>query len=185
MRSHCVILSVSYDLTVILSVSCDLTDIIIIIRSHYVILSVSYDLTVWYYQYHTISLCDIISINKLRWMLKIIGQCDVKHIMMLPIKTIINKPISELQISCVFAFFTLWKRVKAHVLSDQSVHLRIHITVYANFPNSERTCTLLTIIHRVHKQYIFDFEKFPVITSLYTFWKRKCIHPRGTECLPF
>jgi hypothetical protein len=123
MRSHCVILSVSYDLTVILSVSCDLTDIIIIIRSHYVILSVSYDLTVWYYQYHTISLCDIISINKLRWMLKIIGQCDVKHIMMLPIKTIINKPISELQISCVFAFFTLWKRVKAHVLSDQSVHL--------------------------------------------------------------
>jgi hypothetical protein len=29
------------------------------------------------------------------------------------------------------------------------------------------------IIHRVHKQYIFDFEKFPVITSLYTFRKRK------------
>jgi hypothetical protein len=31
--------------------------------------------------------------------------------------------VSELQISCVFAFFTLWKRVKTHVLSDQSVHL--------------------------------------------------------------
>jgi hypothetical protein len=31
-------------------------------------------------------------------------------------------PLSELQISCVFAFFTLWKRVKTHVLSDQSVH---------------------------------------------------------------
>jgi hypothetical protein len=30
-----------------------------------------------------------------------------------------------------------------------------------------------------------DFEKFPVITSLYAFRKRKCIHPRGTECLPF
>ena len=30
---------------------------------------------------------------------------------------------SELQISCVFAFFTLWKRVKTHVLSDQSVHI--------------------------------------------------------------
>ena len=30
---------------------------------------------------------------------------------------------SELQISCVFAFFTLWKRVKMHVLSDQSVHI--------------------------------------------------------------
>jgi hypothetical protein len=29
----------------------------------------------------------------------------------------------ELQISCVFAFFTLWKRVKTHVLSDQSVHI--------------------------------------------------------------
>jgi hypothetical protein len=36
---------------------------------------------------------------------------------------------TELQISCVFAFFTLWKRVKTHVLSDQSVHLRIHIAV--------------------------------------------------------
>ena len=31
--------------------------------------------------------------------------------------------ITELQISCVFAFFTLWKRVKTHVLSDQSVHI--------------------------------------------------------------
>ena len=31
--------------------------------------------------------------------------------------------VSELQISCVFAFFTLWKRVKMHVLSDQSVHI--------------------------------------------------------------
>jgi hypothetical protein len=30
---------------------------------------------------------------------------------------------TELQISCVFAFFTLWKRVKTHVLSDQSVHI--------------------------------------------------------------
>ena len=37
--------------------------------------------------------------------------------------------VSELQISCVFAFFTLWKRIKTHVLSDQSVHLRIHIAV--------------------------------------------------------
>jgi hypothetical protein len=33
------------------------------------------------------------------------------------------KVFSELQISCVFAFFTLWKRVKMHVLSDQSVHI--------------------------------------------------------------
>jgi hypothetical protein len=31
--------------------------------------------------------------------------------------------VTELQISCVFAFFTLWKRVKTHVLSDQSVHI--------------------------------------------------------------
>jgi hypothetical protein len=36
---------------------------------------------------------------------------------------------TEHQISCVFAFFTQWKRVKTHVLSDQSVHLRIHIAV--------------------------------------------------------
>jgi hypothetical protein len=31
----------------------------------------------------------------------------------------------------------------------------------------------------------FLTKKFPVITSLYTFRKRKCNHPRGTECLPF
>ena len=30
---------------------------------------------------------------------------------------------TELQINCVFAFFTLCKRVKTHVLSDQSVHI--------------------------------------------------------------
>jgi hypothetical protein len=30
---------------------------------------------------------------------------------------------TELQISCAFAFFTLRKRVKTHVLSDQSVHI--------------------------------------------------------------
>jgi len=34
-----------------------------------------------------ISLNDIISINKLILMLEIIGQCDVKHIMTLPIET--------------------------------------------------------------------------------------------------
>ena len=34
-----------------------------------------------------------------------------------------NNDRSDLQISCVFAFFTLWKRVKMHVLSDQSVHI--------------------------------------------------------------
>ena len=37
---------------------------------------------------------------------------------------------------------------------------------------------LLTIIHRVHKQYIFDFEKFPLITSLYTF-ERESVYIRG------
>jgi hypothetical protein len=30
---------------------------------------------------------------------------------------------SELQISCVFAFFMLWKQVNTNVLSDQSVHI--------------------------------------------------------------
>jgi hypothetical protein len=41
---------------------------------------------------------------------------------------------AELQISCVFAFFALWKRVKTHVLSDQSVHLRIHIQGFQSGP---------------------------------------------------
>jgi hypothetical protein len=36
-----------------------------------------------------ISLSDIFSINRLRF-LKIIGQCDIKHIMMLPIKIIMS-----------------------------------------------------------------------------------------------
>jgi hypothetical protein len=34
-----------------------------------------------------------------------------------------NNIQAKLQISCVFAFFMLWKRVKTHVLSDQSVHI--------------------------------------------------------------
>jgi hypothetical protein len=34
-----------------------------------------------------------------------------------------RQALSELHISCVFAFFMLWKRVKTHVLSDQSVHI--------------------------------------------------------------
>ena len=36
-------------------------------------------------------------------------------------------PLTELQISCVFTFFTLWRRVKTHVLSDQSVHI-MHVS---------------------------------------------------------
>ena len=39
------------------------------------------------------------------------------------LKIIKKMQSTELQISCVFAFFTLWKRVKTHVLSDQSVHI--------------------------------------------------------------
>ena len=31
----------------------------------------------------------------------------------------------------------------------------------------------------------FLSEKFPVITSIYTFRRRERIQPRGTECLPF
>jgi hypothetical protein len=38
--------------------------------------------------YPLISLSDIFSINQLILILKIIGQCDVKHVMMLPIKII-------------------------------------------------------------------------------------------------
>jgi hypothetical protein len=36
---------------------------------------------------------------------------------------LVLRRFTELQISCVFVFFTLWKRVKMHVLSDQSVHI--------------------------------------------------------------
>ena len=41
-------------------------------------------------------------------------------------QTCIKKSPLGYLISCVF---TQWKRVKTHVLSDQSVHLRIHIAV--------------------------------------------------------
>jgi hypothetical protein len=53
--------------------------------------------------------------------------------------------ITELQISCVFAFFALWKRVKTHVLSDQSVHITHTYCCVSNFPNWERTCTVVYI----------------------------------------
>ena len=36
------------------------------------------------------SLSDIVTIKKLTLILEIIGQCEVKHILMLQIKTIIN-----------------------------------------------------------------------------------------------
>jgi hypothetical protein len=57
-----------------------------------------------------------------------------------------NESLSELQISCIFAFFTLWKRVKTHVLSDQRVHITHTYCCVRNFPNSERTYTVVYII---------------------------------------
>ena len=87
---------------------------------------------------------------------------------------------AELQISFVFAFFTLWKRVKTHVLSDQSVHIT---HTYCCVSKLSKFGAYL--YSRVHNNTIFVFEKFPVITSLYTFRRRERIHPRGTEYLPF
>ena len=87
--------------------------------------------------------------------------------------------ISELQISCVFAFFTLWKRVKTHVLSDQSVHITHTYCCVSKL--SKFGAYLYSRIHNT----FFVFEKFPVITSLYTFRRRERIHTKGTECLLF
>ena len=91
---------------------------------------------------------------------------------------------TELQISCVFAFFKLWKRVKTHVLSDQSVHIT-HAYCCVIKPSKFGAYLYADNYSRVHWQYSFVFEKFPVITPLYTFRMRERMHPRGTECLPF
>ena len=87
--------------------------------------------------------------------------------------------LAELQISCVFAFFTLCKRVKTHVLSDQSVHITHTYGCVSKL--SKFGAYLYSCVHNN----TFLSEKFPVIISLYTFRRRERIHPRGTECLPF
>jgi hypothetical protein len=96
-----------------------------------------------------------------------------------PLSTIFKLYHAELQISCVFAFFTLWKRVKTHVLSDQSVHI-----THTYCCVSKLSKFGVYLYSRVHNN-TFLSEKFHVITSLYTFRRRERIHPRGTECLPF
>jgi len=58
---------------------------VILSLSHHEILSLSHHVIV------TISPCDIVTINKLTVILKIIGQYEAKHTMMLPIK---NKTIT-------------------------------------------------------------------------------------------
>jgi hypothetical protein len=63
-----------------------------------------------------------------------------------------------------FAFFTLWKRVKTHVLSDQSVHIA---HTYCCVSKLSKFGAYL--YSRVHNNNFFVFEKFPVITSLNTF----------------
>ena len=42
-----------------------------------------------------------------------------------------------------------------------------------------------TVVYINNAFNFFVFEKFLVITFLYTFRRRERIHPRGTECLPF
>ena len=73
-----------------------------------------------------------------------------------------SEHMTELQISCVFAFLTLWKRVKTHVLSDQSVHIT---HTYCCVSKLSKFGAYL--YSRVHNN-TFLSEKFPVITSLYT-----------------
>jgi hypothetical protein len=69
-----------------------MSDIITMILSQWVILSLWSYLNEWYYHYHPISMSDIININQLTWILKIVSQCDVKHIM----KLLIKKTMSDL-----------------------------------------------------------------------------------------
>jgi hypothetical protein len=58
---------------------------------------------------------------------KRVSPCIPACCMLLNIHVSIKLPkqvsYTELQISCVFVFFTLWKLVKTHVLSDQSGHI--------------------------------------------------------------
>jgi hypothetical protein len=56
--------------------------------SHRVFGHISFDLTKCLDTFPLISPSDIVSINRLTLILKTISQCDVKHIMMLQIKTI-------------------------------------------------------------------------------------------------
>jgi hypothetical protein len=53
---------------------------------------------------------------------------------------------SELQISCVFAFFMLWKQVKTNVLSDQSVHI-MHTYCCVNKLSKLKPAELVIQIH--------------------------------------
>jgi hypothetical protein len=68
---------------------------------------------------------------------------------------------TELQISCVFAFFTLWKRVKTHVLSDQSVH--ITHTYYCVSKLSKLGTYLYSRVHFM-LLLIFNEQRVPKIT---------------------
>ena len=64
-------------------------------------------------------LCQVSNGSAVRFPLNIF--CTFVTMTTAAILNFFNTP--ELQISCVFAFFTLWKWVKTHVLSDQSVHI--------------------------------------------------------------
>jgi hypothetical protein len=58
-----------------------------------------------------ISHSDIVSIYKLNLMLKIIGQCDFKHIMMIPMKTMASVlKVSTYIITCISAFHSFLSR---------------------------------------------------------------------------
>ena len=72
-----------------------------------------------------------------------------------------------------------------HVLSDQSVHIT---HTYCCVSKLSKVGAYLYAVNDNTVVYInntFLSEKFPVITSLYTFRRRESIHLRGTEYLPF
>ena len=70
--------------------------------------------------------------------------------------------------------------------SKNACIIRSECTHYAYILLCKQTFQILNVlVQSCTWQYIFVFEKFPVITSLNTFRRREHIHPKGTESLPF
>ena len=87
-----------------------------------------------------------------------------------------NRAPDKLRI-CVFCAMKTSKN--ACIISSECTH-------YAYILLCKQTFQIRSVlVQSCTKLCIFVFEKFHVITSLYTFRRRERIHPRGTECLPF
>ena len=80
---------------------------------------------------------------------------------------------------CIYVFYAIKRSKNACIIRSECTH-------YAYILLCKQTFQIRSVlVQSCTYQYIFVFEKFPVITSLYTFRRRKRIHPRGTACLPF